>query len=215
MQDVNCFSSDGRLIQLEYASEAIKLGSIILGIKTKYCALLVLEKRRDDILNENTIGQKMLKFNDSVCCVVSGLTSDARSLIDKIQTKFENSFFVTNENSSIEKYGRVILNLSSFINDDDTQKFFKNRPLGIAFLICGMDQDGFSLLQVDPTGILKKKNFASLGSGQDESIFIIKEGYRLNMLPEEASNLGKKTIRLLTEKNLGLDQHEIFLFGEK
>ena len=76
MQDVNCFSSDGRLIQLEYASEAIKLGSIILGIKTKYCALLVLEKRRDDILNENTIGQKMLKFNDSVCCVVSGLTSE-------------------------------------------------------------------------------------------------------------------------------------------
>merc|ERR1711966_544106 len=152
MQDVNCFSSDGRLIQLEYASEAIKLGSIILGIKTKYCALLVLEKRRDDILNENTIGQKMLKFNDSVCCVVSGLTSDARSLI--------------------EKYGRVILNLSSFINDDDKQKFFKDRPLGIAFLICGMDQDGFSLLQIDPTGILKKKNFS-------------------------------------------LDQHEVFLFGEK
>merc|ERR1712216_516140 len=187
MQDVNCFSSDGRLIQLEYASEAIKLGSIILGIKTKYCALLVLEKRRDDILNENTIGQKMLKFNDSVCCVVSGLTSDARSLIDKIQTKFENSFFVTNENSSIEKYGRVILNSSSFINDDDKQKFFKDRPLGIAFLICGR--------------------------GQDESIFIIKEGYRLNMFPEEAVNLGKKTIRILTKKNFSLDQHEVFLFG--
>ena len=53
MQNPNSFSSDGRLAQLEFASEAIKLGSIIIGIKTKFCVLLLLEKKKDELLNEN------------------------------------------------------------------------------------------------------------------------------------------------------------------
>ena len=64
MQNPNSFSSDGRLAQLEFASEAIKLGSIIIVIKTKFCVLLLLEKKKDELLNENIYGQKMIKLND-------------------------------------------------------------------------------------------------------------------------------------------------------
>jgi 20S proteasome subunit alpha 5 len=211
MQDSNCFSSDGRLFQLEYATEAIKLGSMILGIKTKFCVLLLLEKRKDDILNENIVGQKMIKFNNQLCCVVSGLSSDARFLVEKIQAKLENNFFVSNEISSVENCGEIILNLSSFIEDESEQKFFKNRPLGIAFLICGKDKFGFDLFQVDPTGILKRKEYTSLGSGQDESNFIIKEGFRKNMSSYETLELGKKVLKILTEKNFNSEKHGMYL----
>ena len=163
MAETNIFSSDGRLLQLEYASDAIKLGSIILGIKTKYCVVLFLEKRKDDILNENIIGQKMIKFSKFLGCTVSGLTSDARLLIEQIQTKFENTFFTSNQFSGVENFGRIILNLASYIEESDEQKIFKNRPLGVAFLIGGLDNDGFTLLQIDPSGILKKKRFRIFG----------------------------------------------------
>lgn len=213
MQETNCFSSDGRLFQLEYATEAIKLGSMILGIRTKFCVLLLLEKKKNDILNENIVGQKIIKFNKNLCCVVSGLTSDARFLVEKIQTKLENNFFVSNENCSVENCGEMILKFSSFIEDENEQKFFKNRPLGIAFLVCGKDNDSYGLFQIDPTGILKKKQYTSLGSGQSEADFIIKEGYRKNMSGRETLNLGKKVLRILTEKNFSIEKHDIFLLS--
>jgi 20S proteasome subunit alpha 5 len=211
MQNPNSFSSDGRLAQLEFASEAIKLGSIIIGIKTKFCVLLLLEKKKDEILNENIFGQKMMKLNESLGLVISGLTSDARFLTEQIQIKLENNFFISNEYTSVENCGKIILKLASSLEDEDEQTYFKNRPLGIAFLVCGLDQDGFGLLQIDPSGVLKKKEFASLGSGQDESTFLIKESYRKNMLPNDVLNLGKKILKILTEKKLDFDQQEICL----
>jgi 20S proteasome subunit alpha 5 len=211
MPDENNFSSDGRIVQLEHATQAIKLGTIILGIKTKFCALILIERKKDDILNENTNAQKMIKFNDSLCCVISGLTSDARFLIDQIQVKLENNFFVSNETPTVENCGKIILKLASMVEDGSEKKFFKNRPLGVAFLICGLDHDGLSLVQVDPAGILKKKEFSSLGSGQDESNIIIREGYRKNMSTKETLNLGKKVLTILTEQNHNFDQHEIYI----
>jgi len=209
MDNSNNFSSDGRLLQLEYATEAIKLGSIMLGIKSKFSVLLILEKKKDDTLNENIIGQKMIKFNKSMYCVVSGLTSDARFLIEQIQVKLSNSFFVSNQTSNVENCGKIISKLASLIENGNEQKYFKSRPLGVAFLLCGVDPDGFSLIQIDPSGTLKKKDFASLGSGQDESVFMLKEGYRKNMLPEESLNLGEKVLKILIEKNFKIENQEI------
>jgi|EP00802_Teleaulax_amphioxeia_P005595 20S proteasome subunit alpha 5 len=215
MQNSNNFSSDGRLTQLEFASEAIKLGSIIIGIKTKFCVLLLLEKKKDELLNENIHGQKLINFNDSLGCVISGLTSDARFLIEQIQVRLENNFFVSNQATSVENCGKIILKLASFLEDEDEQTYFKNRPLGIAFLVCGLDSEGFGLFQIDPSGVLKKKEFASLGSGQDESTFMIRESYRKNMSPNEALNLGKKILKILTEKKLDFDQQEFCLIKKK
>lgn len=42
---VNTFSPEGRLFQVEYAIEAIKLGSTAIGIKTADGVLLCVEKR--------------------------------------------------------------------------------------------------------------------------------------------------------------------------
>lgn len=42
---VNTFSPEGRLFQVEYAIEAIKLGSTAVGIQTKEGCVLAVEKR--------------------------------------------------------------------------------------------------------------------------------------------------------------------------
>ena len=42
---VSTFSPEGRLFQVEYAIEAIKLGSTAVGIKTKEGVVLAVEKR--------------------------------------------------------------------------------------------------------------------------------------------------------------------------
>lgn len=42
---VNTFSPEGRLFQVEYAIEAIKLGSTAIAIKTREGVVLAVEKR--------------------------------------------------------------------------------------------------------------------------------------------------------------------------
>ena len=42
---VNTFSPEGRLFQVEYAIEAIKLGSTAIGIQTSEGVVLAVEKR--------------------------------------------------------------------------------------------------------------------------------------------------------------------------
>ena len=41
---VNTFSPEGRLFQVEYAIEAIKLGSTAIGLQTKHGSVLAVEK---------------------------------------------------------------------------------------------------------------------------------------------------------------------------
>lgn len=49
---VNTFSPEGRLLQVEYAIEAIKLGSSAIGIKVKEGVVLAVERRVASTLME-------------------------------------------------------------------------------------------------------------------------------------------------------------------
>ena len=44
-RSVNTFSPEGRLFQVEYAIEAIKLGSTAIGVQTSEGVVLAVEKR--------------------------------------------------------------------------------------------------------------------------------------------------------------------------
>ncbi|CAI2300832.1 unnamed protein product [Caenorhabditis sp. 36 PRJEB53466] len=58
---VNTFSPEGRLFQVEYAIEAVKLGSTSIGIKTSEGVLLAAEKRSTSKLMVNDAIEKISK----------------------------------------------------------------------------------------------------------------------------------------------------------
>merc|ERR1712108_131234 len=66
----NTFSPEGRLFQVEYAIEAIKLGSTAIGIQTSEGVILAVEKRITSPLMEPTSIEKMV---ESVAQAVSNL----------------------------------------------------------------------------------------------------------------------------------------------
>mmetsp|Transcript_57948 Transcript_57948/g.183975 ORF Transcript_57948/g.183975 Transcript_57948/m.183975 type:complete len:126 (-) Transcript_57948:181-558(-) len=79
---VNTFSPEGRLFQVEYAIEAIKLGSTAVGICTSEGVVLAVEKRITSPLLEPSSVEKIMEIDEHVGCAMSGLTADARTLID-------------------------------------------------------------------------------------------------------------------------------------
>lgn len=75
---VNTFSPEGRLFQVEYAIEAIKLGSTAIGIRTPEGVVMAVEKRITSPLMEPSTVEKIVEVDRHIGCATSGLMADAR-----------------------------------------------------------------------------------------------------------------------------------------
>ena len=71
-------SPQGRLHQVEYACEAVKQGSCVVGLRSKTHAVLVALKRAPSELASHQ--KKMLRIDNHIGMGFAGLTSDARVL---------------------------------------------------------------------------------------------------------------------------------------
>ena len=60
---VNTFSPEGRLFQVEYAIEAIKLGSTAIAIRTDEGIVMAVEKRITSPLMEPTSMDKIMEID--------------------------------------------------------------------------------------------------------------------------------------------------------
>jgi Proteasome subunit len=67
-----------RLFQVEYAIEAVKLGSTAVGIQTTEGVVLAVEKRLTSILLEPTSVEKILEIDCHIGAAVSGLIGGSR-----------------------------------------------------------------------------------------------------------------------------------------
>lgn len=84
---MNTFSPEGRLFQVEYAIEAIKLGSTVVGVRTNEGVVLAVEKRISSPLLEPASVEKIAEVDSHIGVAMSGLTADARTLIEHARTE--------------------------------------------------------------------------------------------------------------------------------
>lgn len=87
---VNTFSPEGRLFQVEYAIEAIKLGSTAVGIRTPHGVVLAVEKRITSVLLEPASIEKIVEIDSHLGCALSGLIADSRTMIDHARIEAQN-----------------------------------------------------------------------------------------------------------------------------
>ena len=203
------FSPDGRLYQIEYSLDAIKFGSNSIGIKNNYGALILVENSKESELIENKSFSKIITFNKKLGCSVSGLTSDARFLIDKTFNYIENNFFIFNSVPNVENCAKKIRDLISFSSFPENGNFISSRPFGLAFMIVGLDCTEVKLFLVDPSGEYNSQNICALGGGHRESLFILNEGYRKKMPLIETQQFALKVLRAVLRQNIEKSEIEM------
>ena len=115
---VNTFSPEGRILQVEYAIEAIKLGSTALGIKTNEGVVLATEKRVSSSLLEPASLEKILQLDEHLACATSGLMADAKMLVDRARVEAASYWFTYNERIRLESLTRAVSNLALQFGDD-------------------------------------------------------------------------------------------------
>ncbi|GAB1524123.1 proteasome component pup2 [Rhizoctonia solani] len=213
---VNTFSPEGRLFQVEYAIEAIKLGSTTVGIKTPEGVVLGVEKRVQSSLLEASSIEKIMEIDTHLGCAMSGLTADARTMIDHARLTSQNHRFTYDEPIKVESVTQAVCDLAlrfgeSMDNEDAMMDGIKleieSRPFGVALLIAGIDELGPQLYHTDPSGTFVRYEAKAIGSGSEAAQTELQDKYHKQMTLLEARHLTLKILKQVMEEKL--DHHNV------
>ncbi|KAE8794310.1 Proteasome subunit alpha type-5 [Hordeum vulgare] len=201
---VNTFSPEGRLFQVEYAIEAIKLGSTAIGLMTKYGVVLAVEKRVTSPLLEPSSVEKIMEIDEHVGCAMSGLIADARTLVEhaRVETQASslNHRFSYGEPMTVESTTQAICDLALRFGEGDEESM--SRPFGVSLLIAGHDENGPSLYYTDPSGTFWQCNAKAIGSGSEGADSSLQEQYNKELTIAEAETIALSILKQVMEEKV-------------
>uniref|UniRef100_A0A8B9QN51 Proteasome subunit alpha type-5 n=1 Tax=Apteryx owenii TaxID=8824 RepID=A0A8B9QN51_APTOW len=199
---VNTFSPEGRLFQVEYAIEAIKLGSTAIGIQTSEGVCLAVEKRITSPLMEPSSIEKIVEIDSHIGCAMSGLIADAKTLIDKARVETQNHWFTYNETMTVESVTQAVSNLALQFGEEDADPGAMSRPFGVALLFGGVDEKGPQLFHMDPSGTFVQCDARAIGSASEGAQSSLQEVYHKSMTLKEAIKSSLVILKQVMEEKL-------------
>jgi len=201
---VNTFSPEGRLFQVEYAIEAIKLGSTAIGIQTSQGVVLAVEKHISSPLLEPSSIQKIVKLDEHIGCAMSGLVADARTLVDHARVETQNHWFVYDEKMTLESCVQGICDLALGFGEGNMA-----RPFGVALLVAGVDEKGPALYHTDPAGTWTQYDAKAIGAGSEGANTSLQERYNKSMSLAEAQKLALDVLKSAMEEKIDVNNIEL------
>lgn len=206
---VNTFSPEGRIFQIEYAIEAIKLGSTSLGIQTPDGVVLAAEKRVPSTLVIPSSMSKIMEIDRHIGAVMSGMVADARILVEHARVESQNHRFTYNEPMCVESCTLATCDLSIHFGESSGQKKLMSRPFGVSLLVAGVDERGPQLWQTDPSGTYTRYDAQAIGGGAEAAQTVFAERFHKNMTLDEAELLAVDILKQVMEEKLTKDNVEV------
>ena len=206
---VNTFSPEGRLFQVEYAIEAIKLGSTAIGIRTKEGVVLAVEKRITSPLMAPSTVEKIVEVDKHIGCATSGLMADARTLIERARVECQNHWFVYDELISIESCAQGVSALAIQFGDSGDGGSAMSRPFGVAILFAGIENGEPELWHMDPSGTYIQYGAKAIGSGSEGAQQNLQDNFTTEMSLNDAIELSLSTLKQVMEEKLSSTNVEV------
>lgn len=207
---VNTFSPEGRLFQVEYALEAIRLGSTCIAIQTAQGIVLSAEKRLTSELLVPKSVKKIVEISDSHIAALSGLVADGRILLEHGRVEAQNYKFTYDEQMKTES---LVRRMGDFCMDFG-ENAPMSRPLGVSFLVAGLDTvDGErvpKLFVLQPSGTFLEYRAKAIGSGHESSQSTLIEQYSNSMELSEAINLSLEILKTVMEEKLSIQNLDLW-----
>lgn len=155
--DITTYSPQGRLLQVEYAMEAVKQGSAVVGIRSSTHVVLATLKRSASELASHQ--KKLYEIDSHVGVAIAGLTADARVLTRFMRTECLNHTYVYEDAFPLSRLALEVADKCQI----STQRASK-RPYGVGLLIAGYDSTGPHLFQTCPSGNYYEVFATAIGS---------------------------------------------------
>jgi len=155
--DVATWSPQGKLFQVEYAREAVKQGSVALGLISKTHVVLAALKRSHHELSSHQ--EKIFEIDSNMGIAIAGLTSDARSLATYMRVECLNHRF---NHGHPMITGRLVGQVAT--KHQERTMSGSSRPYGVGLLVAGYDRNGPHLYETDPSGLYTEYKAIAIGS---------------------------------------------------
>ncbi len=192
---ITVFSPEGRLYQVEYATEAVRHGPLAVGVKAKDGVVLVGEKRSPHPMADLDSLKKILLIDDHVGTAIAGLHADARKLIDQARVQAQINRLSYDEPISIA---------SLVVNICDTKQMHTQyggvRPYGVSLLLAGIDDHGPQLYSTDPSGSFWGWKAAAIGKEADVVRDFFADKYKDTLNIDGALDLAITGLLQVTDK---------------
>lgn len=134
---------------------------------------------------------------------MSGLTADARTMIDHARVESTNHSFVYDEKMKVESITQSVCDLAlRFGEGAEGEERIMSRPFGVALLIAGIDENGPQLYHAEPSGTFYRYEAKAIGSGSEGAQVELQNEYHSSLTLEEAELLALKILKQVMEEKL-------------
>lgn len=185
------FSRTGKLLQIEYALNAVANGRTALGIAATDGVVIATDKKFSSALVDGENVSKVEQITDGSGFVYSGVGPDYRVLVRKARKSAQAYFREYRETKPV---GQLVKSTASVM-----QEYTQSggvRPFGVSLLVAGMDGDGVPrLFQVDPSGAYFGWKATAIGKGYVNAKNFLEKRYQEDMELEDAIHTALLTLR--------------------
>ena len=152
-----------------------------------------------------------MEVDSHLACAMSGLTADARTLIDHGRVEAQNHRFSYNEPLPLESASQALCDLAlRFGESGEDDDAAMSRPFGVALLLAGVDPNaGPGLFHADPSGTSTRVDAKAIGAGSEGAQSMLQEQFRKDMSLEEAATLALSTLKAVMEEKISASNVDI------
>lgn len=155
------FSPDGRNFQVEYAAKAVENSGTSVGIKCKDGIVFATEKLMSSKLLVADANKRIQTIDRHVGIVSSGLTPDARHIVNRGRQEAQNFKNLFKQPISVPQ---IVSRLGNYVQVYTTANSV--RPFGIATILGGKDPQGYHLYMIEPSGVYWGYHGIAVGKGR-------------------------------------------------
>ena len=194
------YSPDGRIIQAEYAREAVRRGSGVIAIKCKDGIVILAENRSFSKLIEPS--KKIAQIDDNLYITFSGLLADSKILIKEAQVFSQINRITYGEECDVESLAWHISQIAQKITQ------FGGRPFGVTLIIAGINNSHPELSVIEPSGAKYEVKAIAIGRNDQELMEKLEANYKDNMDLNECKILAENTFLTINKDNY---DHELVI----
>eukprot|EP00823_Brevimastigomonas_motovehiculus_P009211 TRINITY_DN8879_c0_g1_i1.p1 TRINITY_DN8879_c0_g1~~TRINITY_DN8879_c0_g1_i1.p1 ORF type:complete len:248 (+),score=53.59 TRINITY_DN8879_c0_g1_i1:49-744(+) len=203
------FSPSGKLLQIEYALNAVGSGKIALGIKAVDGVVIATEKKVPSILVDIKSVEKVSTLTHNIGMTYSGMGPDTRLLLRRGRKAAQTYYLEYGDSIPVAQMVREIAS----VMQEYTQRGGV-RPFGVSLLVAGYDDDGPQLYQVDPSGSYWAWKASAIGKNSTNAKTFLEKRYDAERGLEDAISTALLTLKEGFEAAINEYNVEIGIVGK-
>lgn len=203
-------SPSGKLVQIEYALQAVSGGAPSVGIKATNGVVLATENKHKSILYDENSVNKVEMITDHIGMVYSGMGPDYRLLVKQARKMAQQYFLEYREPIPTSQLVQKIANVM--------QEYTQSggvRPFGVSLLISGWDNGRGYLFQCDPSGAYFAWKATAMGKNSISGKTFLEKRYSEDLELDDAIHTAILTLKEGFEGQMTADNIQVGICDDK